>query len=413
MLNQVKSTFTVPSPRFEAKALVEAFARQDKQQLYPFELQKFTLGVRFQNAEPQTQRVIVMAVLAWLDQHSLKSYGHQDQNDWQVGWKMREAFLQMLKFKIPFQEQDVIAMLDWSASQSSASVYVYFSGVPQIIKVTSNYLKNNPMSDPLHAAIERLIQSIESRNMSVEIRRWVLQLRELTKESEVNLPLAAGDAWADTALREIHALNSRTQTAWAELLIHCLRATTSAPSKRWLERANKYLDTIGKLNFFNKAIRWFRLVGKPRAISIDRHENRYALLPVNTDILKGLAWLCSKSDDPEIPHALSALAISSYKKIPGAGPRAGKVGNACFWALGNMPSDEGIAQLSILKIKIKTEHAQKLIANALKIAAKRMGVTAEEIEEMSMPRYELDAGLHRQDVGEAPSELEVEDFFAG
>ncbi len=167
MLNQVKSTFTVPSPRSEAKALVEAFAKQDKQRLYPFELQNFTLGVRFQNAEPQAQRVIVMTMLAWLDQHSFKSYGRQDQNAWQMGWKMREAFLHMLKFKIPFYEQDVVAMLDWSASQSHMSAYVYFSGVPQIIKVVDDYLKVNPMSDELHKAIERLTQSIEAESRSV------------------------------------------------------------------------------------------------------------------------------------------------------------------------------------------------------------------------------------------------------
>src|SRR6266511_821554 len=165
MLNQVKSTFTVTPPHSsEAKALVEAFAKQDKQHLYPFELQKFTLGVRFQNADPQTQRVIIIAMLAWLDQHSLKSYGRQDQNAWQMGWKMREAFLHMLKFNIPFHEQDVIAMLNWSASQAHMSAYVYFSGVPQIIKVVDNYLKVNPMSNELHKAIERLTQSIEAES---------------------------------------------------------------------------------------------------------------------------------------------------------------------------------------------------------------------------------------------------------
>ena len=373
MLNQVRSTFTVPSPRSEARALVEAFARQDEQRLYPFELQNFTLGVRFQNAEPQTQRVIVMAMLAWLDQHSLKSYGRQEQNAWQMGWKMREAFLHMLKFKIPFHEQDVIAMLDWSASQSSTSAYVYFSGVPQIIKVVGDYLKNNPMSDELQKATERLIQSIESESMSIEIRRWILRLKELTGETEVSLPLAAGDIWADTALRELYAMDSRTKAAWAELLLHCSRAKGSTPSRKWLKEADKYIDTIGNLNFFIKLLHWFPLVDKQLASSA----NRSALLPINADILKGLIWLCGKSDDPEIARTLAALAITSDKA------KTTKVGNDCFWALGNMSSFEGFAQLSILRLTIKTHHAQKNIARALEITAKRVGVTAEEIEEMS------------------------------
>ena len=374
MLNQVKSTFTVTAPPAEAKALVEAFARQDKQRLYPFELQNFRLGVRFQNADPQTQRVIVMAMLAWLDQHSFKSYGRQDQNAWQMGWKMREAFLHMLKFKIPFHEQDVVAMLNWSANQSHMSAYVYFSGVPQIIKVVDDYLGTNPMSDELHKAIERLTRSIEAESMSVEIRRWILRLKELVGETQISLPLAAGDAWADTALREIYAMDSRARTAWAELLAHCSHATGAAPSSKWLKGADKYIDTIGNLNLFIKLLHWFPLVDKPHTASANGHD--HFLLPANAEILKGLVWLCSQSDDAEIARALTSLAISSYKKSPGSGSRAVKIGNACFWALGNMPSSEGITQLNILKLKITGNSAQKMIANALEIASRHMGMAA-------------------------------------
>jgi hypothetical protein len=375
MLNPVKSSFTVPAPRSEAKALVEAFARQDKQHLYPFELQNFTLGVRFQNADPQTQRVIVMAMLAWLDQHSLHSYDRQDQNAWQMGWKMREAFLHMLKFKIPFQEQDVIAMLNWSASQSSTSAYVFFSGVPQIIKVVGDYLKRYPMSDQLHEAIERLTQSIESESMSVEVRRWILRLKELMGETPISLPLVAGDIWADTALKELYALDSRTKTAWAEVLSHCSAAEGSAPSSKWLSEADKYIDTIGNLNFFIKLSHWFPLVEKSQLTS------------ANAAILKGLIWLCSKSEDPEVARVLAALASSSYKKTSGSGAKAIKIGNACIWALANMPVLEGAVQLSILKLKLRGINKQKTIANAFKKSAQRLGISTEEIEEMSAGAY--------------------------
>jgi hypothetical protein len=358
MLNHIKSTFTVTTPPSEARALVEAFARQEKQRLYPFELQNFHLGVRFQNADPQTQRVIVMAMLSWLDQHSLKSYGREDQHAWQMGWKVREAFLHMLQFKIPFQEKDVIAMLNWSASQASESAYVYFSGVPQIIKVVGDYLKNHPLSDELHQAIEGLAQSIESGSMSVEIRRWILQLKELMGETQVSLPLVAGDAWADTALKEIYAMNSRAKTAWAELLRHCSNVTGNIPSRRWLAEADQYIDAIGDLYLFIKLSHWFPLVDHQQMSS------------ANAAILKGLVWLCSKSEDPDIAFALGSLAISSYKRTSRSGARAAKIGNACLWALRNMPIREGIEQLYILKTKIADNNSQKLIEKALTMAAK-------------------------------------------
>lgn len=409
MFNFLKSTFSRTSGSTDAEALVEELARQNVR-LYPFDLKNFTAGVKFLGAEPQTQRTIVMAMLAWLEQHPLNSYPqHQhEQKAWQVGWQMREAFLQMLKRKLPFHEQDVIAMLNWSAGQSSGPLYAYLRGVPHMIKVVGDYLKSNPISDELYKAIERLIRSIETEHMSVENRRWVLRLKELTGDTEINFPLVEGDVWATTALSELRTLDSKTQTAWAELLLNCLRATGSAPSSKWLKGVDKYLDIIGTPNFFHKLSQWFPLVDKPRAAPANRYDNVQTLLPVNADILKGLVWLCSKSDDPEIARALTALAISTYKKIPGSGPRAGKVGNACFWALGNMPSSEGVAQLSILKLKVKTNTSQKLIANALETAAHRTGMTAEEIEEMSVPTYGLqEVGLRRDDFGEVVSELRV------
>jgi hypothetical protein len=359
MLNQIKSTYTVTTPRSEAKALVEAFARQEKQRLYPFELQNFSLGLRFQNADPETQRVIVMAMLAWLDQHSLKSYDRQDQRAWQMGWKMREAFLHMLQFKIPFQERDVIAMLNWSASQSSASAYVYFSGVPQIIKVVGEYLKHYPMSDELHKSIECLAQSIESGSISVEIRRWLLRLKELMGETQVSLPLVAGDGWADRALKEIYAMNTRAKTAWGDLLRHCARATGATPSRKWLAEADKYIDAIGDLYLFIKLSHWFPLVDQPQTSS------------ANATILKGLIWLCSKSEDPDIAFALSALTISSFEKVSSAGAKMVQMGNACCWALANMPIREGMAQLHILRGKIRDNNAQKRIEKTLAVADKR------------------------------------------
>lgn len=410
MFNFLKSAFSQPSASSEAEALVEEFARQNVRS-YPFDLKNFTAGIKFQNADPQTQRTIVMAMLAWLYQNPLKlsPQNQQEQKAWQIGWQMRQVFLQMLKRKLPFQEQDVVTMLNWSSGQTNEPLHFYLNGVPQMIKVLGDYFKDHPISDELYKAIERLIRSIETEHMSVEHRRWVLRLKELTGDTEVNYPLEAGDIWADVALSELRTLDSKTQTTWAELLLQCLRVTGSAPSGKWLKGMDKYLDTIGNSNFFNSLLRWFPFVDKPRPTQINRYDRRETLLPVNADILKGLAWLCSKSEDPQIARALTALAISAYKKIPGSGPRAGKVGNACFWALGNMPGREGVAQLSILKIKVKTNTAQKLIASALETAAKRLGMTAEEVEEMSVPTYGLEeVGLRRDDFEEVVSEVRVD-----
>jgi len=405
MFNFLKSAFTRTPTGSEAEALVEEFARQNGR-LYPFDLKSFTAGVKFQNAEPETKRATVMAMLSWLANHTPRPANPQNRNAWQNYWKMYQVFLHILKPKLPYTGPEVTAILSWSADGSQ---HIYYRGVPQVIKVAGDYLKNNPISDGLYKTIERLIRSIESEHMSVENRRWILRLKELTGDTEISLPLATGDVWSDAALNELRSLDSQTQVTWAELLLHCLRATGSSPSSKWLKGMDKYLDVIGSQEFFNMLLKWFPLVDRPRPPTVVQYLRDYSLVPMNVDILKGLVWLCSKTDNPEIARALTALAISSYKKIPGSGPRAGKVANACFWALGNMSASDGVAQLSILKIRIKGNNAQRAIASALDYAARQSGLTAEEIEEMSVPTYGLEeVGLRRAEFEEIDSELRVD-----
>src|SRR6266496_1097985 len=195
MFNFLKSTFAHTSTNSEAEALVEEFVGQDGR-LYPFDLKAFTAGVKFQNAEAELQRATILAILSWFENHpspTTNTHNAQDRKAWQVRWKMSQVFLHMLKHKLPYTEQEVITLLDWSASKSQ---HFYFRGVHQVIKVAGDYLKNNPVSDALYKAIETLIQSIESERMSVENYRWVLHLRELRGDIEVSLPLVAGDVWA-------------------------------------------------------------------------------------------------------------------------------------------------------------------------------------------------------------------------
>jgi hypothetical protein len=73
---------------------------------------------------------------------------------------------------------------------------------------------------------------------------------------------------------------------------------------------------------------------------------------------------------PDIAFALAGLAISSYKTTSRSGANAVKLGNACCWALANMPIRDGIAQLNVLKDKIENNSAQKMIEKTLAVTAK-------------------------------------------
>ncbi len=76
------------------------------------------------------------------------------------------------------------------------------------------------------------------------------------------------------------------------------------------------------------------------------------------DVLRGLAMACGLAPDVAVARALTVLALGAYRKIPGRGPRATRVGNACIAALGLMNSADALAQLALLKVKVKFGGAQ-------------------------------------------------------
>lgn len=134
----------------------------------------------------------------------------------------------------------------------------------------------------------------------------------------------------------------------------------------------------------------------------------------NATCLRGLLWLI-----PELPESdglvrdVTSVALSAYKKVPGVGPRAVKVGNAAVFALSQMSTADAVGQLAMLKVRVKFGTAQKEIEKAFNVAADALGLPREEIEEMGIPAYGLEEGGRRQEViGDYTADVVVTGFEA-
>ncbi|MEK0448799.1 MAG: hypothetical protein RL088_1067 [Verrucomicrobiota bacterium] len=130
----------------------------------------------------------------------------------------------------------------------------------------------------------------------------------------------------------------------------------------------------------------------------------------NMNILRGLAWACGLFPSPELARALTTLALSAYRKVPGKGPRAVRVGNACITGLAMMGGLDAVGQLAVLKVKVKFGTAQIAIEKALKACAEKSGIPRDELEEMSVPAYGLtEVGSLVEPLGECSAELRIVD----
>tara|TARA_R110001606_G_scaffold205897_1_gene353555 strand:- start:3 stop:2627 length:2625 start_codon:yes stop_codon:yes gene_type:complete len=109
----------------------------------------------------------------------------------------------------------------------------------------------------------------------------------------------------------------------------------------------------------------------------------------NLNTLKGLVWTLSKFHDAKTIILLSKLAERCYKKIPGVGPTAAALGNACLYTLANTKGKDGIAQLTVLKQKIKQTSTKKLIDKYINEISKKLGVSKSDIEESIVSEFGL------------------------
>ena len=187
---------------------------------------------------------------------------------------------------------------------------------------------------------------------------------------------------------------------WYRLLALAQKAGGGKPTAKYLNEGKAIVTELGVGPFRRMVQDWFGFVVQFRE-KITRHTQTYNgqaysytshefLDAGNIDTLKGLVWVCALFADGPLLRLLAALAERCYRKIPGHGPAAAAVSNACFFALYKAEGLEGIGQLSRLRLRIKQSNAQGLIERYLHEAATEQGVSLHEIEDLAVD----DFGLH-------------------
>lgn len=266
------------------------------------------------------------------------------------------------------------------------------------------------LAHSVRTALAPLVDALRAYG-NASVRKIRDRLRRLC-DVATQFPLEGGEAWSDEARRHVES-SPRLQTAWVDLLSHCASAWGGLPANRWSDTAETLVGRVGESEFCDAMAAWLPLVDKPRTQPLDVHGyppivGHWHIAGSNADILKGLAWCCGLGDRSSLARTVAALAVSAYRKLPGIGPRLVKVGNACLWALGNMPGTDGISQLAILKTRVKFGTAQKLIDKALTAAAQRLGFPRDEVEEMAVPAYGLEGvGRRRETFDDYTAELAI------
>jgi len=302
----------------------------------------------------------------------------------------------------------------------------YIGDAPSLLKLLERFRMAGTISSELHQALEAFSLALrpDAQNDTYEATAWRRtreQFEEIlrtvaqpcdamgTTNAERTADILDGlDPWAGAISDHVKGLDKKAGDAWYKLLIHARTATQTRPSSKWLKEAVGLLDAVGRTDFQTQIVQWFPQVRPSILVNKMNGFSREPMLPANAEILRGLVWICSLYDEEAVTRAVSDLGQAVYKKLPGWGPLSAKVGNACLFTLSQLPGLAPIAQLGRLRLKVKYSMALEMIDRALTEAANKLGMTGEELEEVAVPTYGLDAnGCLSEQFGDFTAMVEI------
>jgi hypothetical protein len=254
-----------------------------------------------------------------------------------------------------------------------------------------------------YADLEIIRQFAEECNYNIgttaQNRQFQLKLQDLLsrRQQQFRCPLLP-DAWASPILEELGTLPAEERDPWLALLNHCARATMSTPSSSWLELAQSLMAALESDTFTGTIHRWISFFSDKKGERMDGN---------NSDILRGLLWLCIGSTDRALATILADVAIEGYRKLPGQGPRCPKVGDAAVTSLEGMRGRDAIGQLERVRGNVKQPSYQAKIGRVLDAVAQREQMTRIDLEELMVPTFDLHDGQLQVPVGTWIAQLTV------
>ncbi len=247
----------------------------------------------------------------------------------------------------------------------------------------------------------QILQELLARHPGEIAKRALASKLQILLHGANVFGIEPGEAWATRAIQDLKTMPKEQVQDWMELLQFCATSTASKPSGKWLKRAKEIVGQLPADTFTKTVLQWFDLVAEPKPlisppISLHAPEPSFLISETNATILRGLVWCFAGSTDPQVAFAISTLAQVCFKKVPGLGPRCPRVGNACLYTLSVTSSEHAAAQLSRLDSVVKQPTAKKRIGQSLDAIANLTGQTRADLEEKSVPTFDLDAEAKRQ-----------------
>jgi hypothetical protein len=333
----------------------------------------------------------------------------------------------LMKTKIALDEEDIVNITEaFLKNRMYNQENIFHWPVGNFIQRLETHFKEASLTENKKQALLRLRKRLEETENYYYEKNRVKLIEKIDKiffahehGEQVIKPVyfPGEDDFAVYANGVMEKFNDPEKIHWFKLLSLSQKASGGRPSPKFLNEAKAVFSELGADKFkkiINDWILWTISFEEKEITHVHTYNNReYTHTSVeflsapNVEMIKGLIWMCTHFHDKTTLHNIASLAERSYRKIPGKGPAAAAIGNACLYVLANSKGLDGVGHLSRLKLRIKQSSTQALIDKYLNEAAKKEGVTVHEIEDMAVDDHGLSFGKREFEFENYKATLEI------
>ncbi|HEX8326681.1 MAG TPA: DUF4132 domain-containing protein [Hymenobacter sp.] len=376
-------------------------------------------AIRAQDAAYQSRLVLALTA-------SIKRVDRSD--DYRIRWGMAEVMTALLRTTLTLTEADYLHLfasygLDFS-SPDKVSLHVYPFPLLLTLSQVAKLAKREPLGEPMLAFLRQLRE--HSTGQTGDLLKIHLKAQEIISQvaGDDTLPVvvfADGDPLGQALNQFVAGLNRADprSAAWLGLLQLWPKATAGQPTAKLRKELEAATAAIGPDAVREQGRTWLQLLAdtpvreKQHVYTYEGgRDYRYStwdfVTESNATVAKGLIWTLQSLADPALLQLLTTLAAKCFRKIPGKGPLAAGLGNACLLAL-SQNGLPGVAALARVRSKIRQTNTQETIAHYIAQESEKLGVSPAEIEDMAVPDFGLENGRLVEELGEYTVTLTLAD----
>ena len=271
------------------------------------------------------------------------------------------------------------------------------------------HVKENGLSEEIKSGIEDILTWKEfdysTGYYGSDLNKAKLKLQNLIFDKDdpnqkvLPYKFSLEDPFGSFANKKLSSLNDELRNNVYQALYLTTACNGSKPTKKYQTASKEIVDKISPQkykDFVHQLIEFLINLKESEHVTTHTYDgqeysySRYVFLnDKNSTCMKGIVWSLLQFHDTKTLDLLAKLTERAFKKIPGLGPTAAGLGNACIYCLAYTKGLEGVSHLSRLKLKITQNNTQKLIQKYIEDISDKRGISSAEIEEMAVPDFNL------------------------